>query len=90
MIIVTEPPPLELARLAPITWGGLGTPFNMAFNMACFLLLWQVPKHLLKRVHTPAIKRLLKRLPKRSRECLDQLPAGVSETSCVFLKYADH
>ena len=29
----------------------------------CLLLLWQVPKHLPKRVHTPAIKRLLKRFP---------------------------
>ena len=30
----TEPPPLELARLAPITWGDLGIPFNMAFKQA--------------------------------------------------------
>ena len=28
----TEPPPLELARLAPITWRDLGIPFNMAFK----------------------------------------------------------
>ena len=35
----------------------------------CLLLPWQVPKRLLKRVHTPAIKRLLKRLPKRLRGC---------------------
>ena len=27
-----EPSPLELARLAPITWGDLGIPFNMAFK----------------------------------------------------------
>jgi hypothetical protein len=27
-----EPPPLELARLAPIHWGDLGIPFNMAFS----------------------------------------------------------
>ena len=39
----------------------------------CPLLLWQVPK----RVHTPAIKRLLKRLPKRSRECTTPPPCLV-------------
>ena len=27
-----EPPPLELARLAPIHWGDLGIPFNMAYS----------------------------------------------------------
>ena len=27
-----EPSPLELARLAPITWGDLGIPFSTAFK----------------------------------------------------------
>ena len=46
-------------------------------NGRCLLLPWQVPKRFTKRVHTPARKRLLKRLPKRLRGCFRATPTPV-------------